>query len=125
MTVGAISCKDLSKSSNKRKQDCLRTGTGTSGRTLYGLLSALDNSESRAYIGENADELASLSSENRQAMDEAFAEIGWVVIAELLNHRDYGGLSRRGRAYIIALHLERCNMTAVEGRACLRKMCLA
>jgi len=56
---------------------------------------------------------------------QAFAAIGWVLVAQTLNHKDYDGTTRRVRAYIIALQLERCNMTAAEARECIKNMFLA
>lgn len=53
---------------------------------------------------------------------QAFSQIGWVLVTRKLVHSDYGGWTRRGRVYIIALSPERCNIDAERARLYLRAM---
>lgn len=53
---------------------------------------------------------------------QAFSEIGWVLVTKKLVHNEYGGWTRRGRVYIIALSPERCNIDVERARHLLRAM---
>lgn len=73
LAIAGFSCKDLSKLGRaySEMKQCLKTGEGSSGQTLAGLLSYLSAHKVGAYLGENVDELEDHNSSNRVHMDEA------------------------------------------------------
>ena len=75
IAIAGFSCKSLSKMNvayQKGSHDsALRSGTGSSGETFFGLLWMLDRFQPPVYIGENVEDLMQVGSDNRAALLEA------------------------------------------------------
>ena len=90
---------------------------GTSGKTFDGLIPYLEKYKVPIYIGENLTEIADMSSENSQYLVRAFADIGYVAKAHVLESMKHGGRTRRKRGWIVAFEISVCRLTTVEASA--------
>ena len=100
-----FSCKDLSRFGNlfKDKQDLLRQGLGTSGKTFAALCSFCDTALPRALIMENVDELEQDGpGSNCQFLYECFASRGYAISQQTMVSSDYGSPQKRKRTCLLA-----------------------
>jgi hypothetical protein len=56
---------------------CIKSRTGSTGRTINGLVGWLEKKRYPVYWGENAEDLAIISSSNREDLLEEFHGAGW------------------------------------------------
>ena len=122
LAVAGFSCKDLS-SLNKRARragtSALANGTGSSAKTLRGLLLYLETSNMYVWVGENLDDLDKVFSVNRQFMLQELGNIGWVADTVSLDSSQLGAPTARKRAYIIAINCYKCNLSPEDSRKLL------
>ena len=127
INITGFSCKDLSSYKAQRKDSrgsALRSGGGSSGLTFGALLDHLNlpGSTVRVWLGENVDDLAKMSSDNRAYLLERMAEGGWACDIRLLEASDFACSADRSRVWIIALHLARMGISMFKAACCYSRI---
>ncbi len=129
LTVCGFSCKALStmnshmQSAANKLEASSSSVPNTSLSTLKMLLEFLECQSMPYWLGENHDELGKMFSETRHTMMELLGEYGFVADTCILDASEFGALTSRKRAFIVALHCERLGITVLEARRTVREIC--
>lgn len=125
-----FSCRTLSPLSQNRGHEArhaLRDKKGSSGTTFDGLCAHLEAHAIPLVILENVPQLLSASSSNYSTLVERLTLAGYCLAARVVNSRSQGSCLHRRRAYVLALHAGRLNVSVEEGNAAVaqavEKMC--
>ena len=96
--------------------------SGQPAETFQQLIEFLEfHKEVRLYIGENVKDLLDPKSDNRAAVIESLASRGWTCAMSTISGGNVGARTARTRAWLVALHRERCGVKQNKAKAVLQE----